>query len=164
MEKLSYAAAYGGERIPAYLFLPKNAKPPYQVVLGFPGANAIYQRSSTNIAELTNLFRFIMRSGRAFLYPIYKSTFERGDGLKSDISDMSAAWRDHMIMWAKDVGRSVDYLESRPDMQRTGSGTWVSAGVQRSRRCFLRSNRGFRSPCSTSAASTGSHRCRKRIR
>jgi hypothetical protein len=25
-----YAAAYGGERIPAYLFLPKNAKPPYQ--------------------------------------------------------------------------------------------------------------------------------------
>jgi hypothetical protein len=25
-----YAAAYGGERIRAYLFLPKNVKPPYQ--------------------------------------------------------------------------------------------------------------------------------------
>ena len=37
MEKVSYAAAYGGERIPAYLFLPKNAKPPYQVVVVFPG-------------------------------------------------------------------------------------------------------------------------------
>ena len=30
MEKVSYAAAYGDERIPAYLFLPKNGKPPYQ--------------------------------------------------------------------------------------------------------------------------------------
>jgi len=118
MERVSYAAAYGGERIPAYLFLPKNAKPPYQVVMGFPGANAIYQRSSANIADLTNLFTFIMRSGRAFLFPIYKSTFERGDGLKSDISDMSTAWRDHMIMWAKDVGRSVDYLENRPDIAK----------------------------------------------
>ena len=37
--KVSYAAAYGGERIPAYLFLPKNATPPYQVWWVFPGAN-----------------------------------------------------------------------------------------------------------------------------
>jgi dienelactone hydrolase len=118
MEKVSYAAAYGGERIPAYLFLPKNAKPPYQAVLGFPGANAIYHRSIGDVIDRTSVFSFIMRSGRAFLFPIYKSTFERGDGLKSDISDVSAGWRDHMIMWSKDVGRSVDYLESRPDMAR----------------------------------------------
>jgi hypothetical protein len=32
IEKVSYAAAYGDERITAYLFLPKNAKPPYQVM------------------------------------------------------------------------------------------------------------------------------------
>ena len=118
MEKVSYAAAYGGERIPAYLFLPKNAAPPYQVVLGFPGANAIYQRSIGDVIDEISVFSFIMRSGRALLYPVYKSTFERGDGLKSDISDVSAGWRDHMIMWSKDVGRSVDYLESRPDMAR----------------------------------------------
>jgi DNA-binding winged helix-turn-helix (wHTH) protein len=37
MEKVSYAAAYGDERILAYLFLPKNAKPPYQVMIGFSG-------------------------------------------------------------------------------------------------------------------------------
>jgi hypothetical protein len=30
MEKVSYAAAYGDERILAYLFLPKNAEPPYR--------------------------------------------------------------------------------------------------------------------------------------
>ena len=59
-----------------------------------------------------------MRSGRALLYPIYKSTFERGDGLKDVTPNMTASYRDHMIMWAKDVGRSVDYLESRPDIAK----------------------------------------------
>ena len=39
-EKVSYRAAYGGERIPAYLYLPKNAKPPYQTVLWVPGGYA----------------------------------------------------------------------------------------------------------------------------
>ena len=31
---------------------------------------------------------------------------------------MTAAYRDHMVMWAKDVGRSVDYLESRADIAK----------------------------------------------
>ena len=31
---------------------------------------------------------------------------------------MTAGWRDHMIMWSKDVGRSVDYLESRSDIAK----------------------------------------------
>jgi eukaryotic-like serine/threonine-protein kinase len=37
VEKVSYAAAYGDERIPAYLVLPKSAQPPYQVMVGFSG-------------------------------------------------------------------------------------------------------------------------------
>jgi dienelactone hydrolase/tRNA A-37 threonylcarbamoyl transferase component Bud32 len=117
MEKVSYSAAYGGERIPAYLFLPKNAKPPYQVVVVFPGANVVYERSSANTTD-RDRFYFIVRSGRALLYPVYKSTFERGDGLKNVYPNMTASYRDHTIMWAKDVGRSVDYLESRPDIAK----------------------------------------------
>ena len=35
-EKVSFDAAYGGERVPAHLFLPKNASPPYQTVVYFP--------------------------------------------------------------------------------------------------------------------------------
>ena len=46
LEKVSYAAAYGNERIPAYLFLPKNAAPPYQVMVGFSGGNVFFERSS----------------------------------------------------------------------------------------------------------------------
>jgi eukaryotic-like serine/threonine-protein kinase len=117
MEKVSYAAAYGDERILAYLFLPKNAKPPYHVMIGFSGGNIFYERSSATTTDFDR-FNFIMRSGRAFLYPIYKSTFERGDNIQDDTPNMTAAYRDHMIMWSKDFGRSVDYLESRSDIAK----------------------------------------------
>ena len=43
-EVVSIAAVYGGERMPVHLFLPKNAKPPYQTVLFFPGSLAIAHR------------------------------------------------------------------------------------------------------------------------
>jgi eukaryotic-like serine/threonine-protein kinase len=116
-ERVSYAAAYGGERIPAYLFLPKNATPPYQVMIGFSGSNVFFERSLAATTDFDR-FTFIMRSGRAFLYPVYKSTFERADGVKDDTPNMTADFRDHMIMWSKDVGRSVDYLESRSDIAK----------------------------------------------
>ena len=35
-ELVSIAAAYGRERVPVYLLLPKNAAPPYQPVIWFP--------------------------------------------------------------------------------------------------------------------------------
>ena len=73
LEKVSYAAAYGDERIPAYLFLPKQTKPPYQTIVFFPGSGVISQRTSPNAAAFDRV-NFIMRSGRALLYPIYKST------------------------------------------------------------------------------------------
>ena len=116
-ETVSYAAAYGGERIPAYLFLPKNARPPYQVVVVFSGANVMAESSSASTSDYQRYY-FITRSGRAFLYPIYKSTFERHDSVTTPTPNMSTSYRDHLVMWAKDVGRSVDYLERRPDVAK----------------------------------------------
>jgi cephalosporin-C deacetylase-like acetyl esterase len=117
VEKVSYAAAYADERIPAYLYLPKGVKPPYQTLVVFPGSGVISQRSSAGHSDVDR-FNFVMRSGRALLYPIYKSTYERGDAITSDYPNSSSVYRDHVIMWSKDVGRSVDYLESRPDIAK----------------------------------------------
>ncbi len=75
VETVSFAAAYGGERVPARLFLPKNAKPPYQTVVLFPSAYA-RGAGSSNRLDLER-FDFIIRSGRALLYPVYQGTFER---------------------------------------------------------------------------------------
>jgi cephalosporin-C deacetylase-like acetyl esterase len=35
-ERVSFRAAYGNERVTAYLFLPRNAHPPYATVIFFP--------------------------------------------------------------------------------------------------------------------------------
>jgi cephalosporin-C deacetylase-like acetyl esterase/predicted Ser/Thr protein kinase len=116
-EKISFDAAYGGERVAAYLFLPRSGKPPYQTVVYFPGSSAI-NRPSSEKSEFFGIgnFDFIMKSGRALLFPIYKSTYERADGLVSSVPDESNSYRDHVILWGKDLSRSLDYLESRNDI------------------------------------------------
>ncbi len=94
------------------MFLPRNASPPYQTVVDFPGSGAIH----TDKFTLSVYADFIPKSGRAFICPVYKGTWERRDELKSDYPDPSAFWRDHVIAWSKDVGRSIDYLETRKDI------------------------------------------------
>jgi dienelactone hydrolase/predicted Ser/Thr protein kinase len=113
-ERVSFNAAYGGERVVAYLFLPKGAAPPYQTVVYFPGSGAIH----TDKFSLSTYADFIPRSGRALIAPVYKSTFERRDDLKSDYPEPTAFWRDHVIAWSKDVSRSIDYLETRKDIDK----------------------------------------------
>ncbi len=114
-EKVSFAAAYGNERVTAYLFLPRQGRPPFQALVYFPGSNAIHDRSSSQSLQ-TWTFDFIVKSGRAVVYPVYKSTYERGDSLRSDYAEETNAYKDHVIMWAKDLRRSIDYLATRADI------------------------------------------------
>jgi formylglycine-generating enzyme required for sulfatase activity/dienelactone hydrolase/predicted Ser/Thr protein kinase len=116
-QKITFNAAYGGERMMAYLFLPTTGKPPYQVVVEFPGSGAITTRSS----ESLDLGRvdFLPQSGRAVIFPIYKGTYERGGDLHSDYPNETTAYKDYVIMWAKDLARSIDYVESRKDLDAT---------------------------------------------
>jgi len=129
-EKITFAAAYGNERVIAYLFLPKRSHPPFQTILYFPGSSTIDTRSSTPLPEM-DMFDFVIKNGRAVLFPVYKGTFERGDSLKSDNPDTSSSWRDHVIAWSKDLGRSIDYLETRPEIDRNKlayeGGSWGGA-------------------------------------
>jgi predicted esterase len=114
-QRITFDAAYGSERVIAHLLLPKHHQPPYQVVVYFPGAAALHARSS--LASLVNPpFDFILKSGRAVLFPIYKSTYERGDRLATWYPEESNFYKEHVIMWAKDLRRSIDYLETRPDI------------------------------------------------
>ncbi|MBI3696421.1 MAG: protein kinase [Acidobacteria bacterium] len=120
-EKVTFAAAYGNERVAAYLFLPKKSAPPYQTIVFFPGSGVISLRSSKELRRF-DLLDFLLQGGRAVMFPIYKGTYERGDDLKSDVPDTTSFYRDHMIMWSKDLGRSLDYLESRPEIDRNKIG------------------------------------------
>ena len=60
-----------------------------------------------------------MNAGRVLVLPILKSTYERRDSLHSDLPDSTIFWRDHAVMWVKDIRRTLDYLSTRPDMDTT---------------------------------------------
>jgi predicted esterase len=112
VERVSFAAAYGGERIPARLYLPKNTAPPYQTVLYFPSVTAVWLRSSEGLGTWD--FGFLVRSGRAVLYPVYQGTYERR---RPPAAGPNAA-RDLYIQSTKDMRRALDYLETRSDVDR----------------------------------------------
>jgi len=115
-EKITFAAAYGNERVIVYLFLPINAAPPSQTVVHFTGSAAFYERSSANLdADYVEDFDFVVKSGRAVVFPVYKGMFERWDDFKRLPKD-TLVYREHLIDWSKDLGRSIDYLETRPDI------------------------------------------------
>jgi len=117
-EKIEFDAAYGGERITAYLFLPKGVKPPYQPVVYFPGVGAQRMESSETLRDFAPI-EFVIKGGRAVLYPVYKGTYERRFDDKSipyyhDEKEGRLEWTKYLV---KDVGRSIDYLEQRAHEQ-----------------------------------------------
>jgi dienelactone hydrolase len=110
---VAFDTAYGGDRMRAFLFLPKNGSPPYETVIFFPAADAFLLRSSRDMS--LSAMDFIVASGRAFLYPIYKGTYERAiHGERGPNEE-----RDLRVAWSRDLGRAIDYLETRPDIDRS---------------------------------------------
>ena len=134
-QRVSFNAAYGGEREYAWILLPRHGKAPYQTVVHFPGSSVIGAASTINSGVFSGRAssvvvasspavrevsaNFIVRSGRAFVLPIYKSTYERSDSLRSDVPDPSVFWRDHVVMWGKDFRRALDYLSTRAEFDTT---------------------------------------------
>jgi len=115
--KVTFDAAYGHERVTAYLFLPKSASPPFQTVVYFPGGFALMD-DKLDLSSLEDTRGFLLKSGRALFVPIYKGMYERRDGYVIG-HNPPAFFRDHVIAWSKDLGRSLDYLETRKDIDGT---------------------------------------------
>jgi eukaryotic-like serine/threonine-protein kinase len=114
-ETVTFAAGYGQERVTAYVYMPRTARRPFQTVFFMPGAGAWDQRSSEQIAA-NPPFRFVVRSGRAVVFPLYKGTYERGsEEFRQDVSKASSLWRDYTIAFSKDLSRTIDYIETRSE-------------------------------------------------
>jgi formylglycine-generating enzyme required for sulfatase activity/dienelactone hydrolase len=115
-QKVSFDAAYGGERVTAHIFLPRNASPPFQTVIYFPGRPFGIEKFNPSFVE-TTAADFVPKSGRALVWPTYKGTFERSSGWTPELGQARPAlYRDYLVMWSKDLSRTVDYLETRPDL------------------------------------------------
>ena len=117
-EKVSFNAGAAKERMTASLLVPKGAKPPFQALIFFPGSNALFTRSRDDLLPGT-LARldFLVKTGRVLMLPSFKGTYERQIGLATQQQN-----REVVAQWVKDLGAAVDYLESRPDIDRNAIG------------------------------------------
>ncbi len=124
IETVSFDAAYGDERVIARLMLPKSGTPPYQTVIVFGGSGIVGGQFNPRWPPGD----FLLKTGRAILVPSYKGTFERtGD------FDLAKHWpspehrhtyAEHLTYMVKDFRRSIDYLETREDIDAERLGFW----------------------------------------
>jgi len=104
-------------RMHAVLSFPKHARPPFQTVLLWPASDAFVP---PNTRQLSMAFvDYIVRSGRALIYPIYEHTYGRGGAINVDSPDGTIAHRDQMLRWAREMRRSIDYVSTRPEIDST---------------------------------------------
>jgi dienelactone hydrolase len=123
-EKVSFTAAYASDRVLAILFLPKKAVPPYQAVIYFPGSGPATFSSRSDVIDLGPEQDFLVKSGRAVVYPVYYGTYERNSigatgAMVSPTSPYRDAYTEILIKIGRDFRRTVDYLESRGDIDST---------------------------------------------
>ena len=113
-EKISFDTAYRGERMSAYLFLPKNVKPPYQTVLFFPSARVMFIQHTSDLGLGDMKFvDYVIQSGRAVVYPIYEGMYERQ--LNFHLPD-GAQNVEITADRYRDASRTLDYLATRSDI------------------------------------------------
>ncbi len=111
-ERVSFDATYPSERVTAYLCLPENARPPWQTVIWFPGGEA--RDSPWSDKAHKHEMTAIIRSGRALVVPIYKGTYDRR--LDRLYPPEGALSRNLYIQRSQDMRRTIDYLETRDDI------------------------------------------------
>lgn len=113
-EKITFDTAYDNQRMAAYLFVPKNVRPPYQAIIFSPSARVLYLHDSRNLGDI-KFFDYVIQSGRAVLYPVLYGTYERQE---ENVSVGAAQELSYFAKRSKDIGRSLDYLASRPDIDK----------------------------------------------
>jgi dienelactone hydrolase len=102
-----------------YLFLPKNAVPPFQTVVYFPGSWAARSTPSENIDKSSAFIRnvqYLMKSGRAVVHPITIDMYERARSGSRERPMGPHQFLDYRVRIVREYRRTLDYLESRSDI------------------------------------------------
>jgi dienelactone hydrolase len=129
-DRVTFDAGYQQERMVLYLFRPLDAAGPLQTVVQFPGSGALAATEFEGFfggQGQRSIVSMFVRGGRAVAFPIYKSTYERPDDYVYRLQDPSNEHRDHVLLWRQDLGRSLDYLQTRADIDEERFGYFGSS-------------------------------------
>jgi eukaryotic-like serine/threonine-protein kinase len=108
-----------GDTALGYLYLPRQARPPYQTML-YLGSTGVFVGSRTVPAELEQIIGANVRAGRAAFGLVLKGMAERPFGQGWEPPDPSSVrFRDVTVLHGTELRRAVDYLTSRDDIDKT---------------------------------------------
>lgn len=99
------------KRMALYLYLPKTLSSRYQTIVYWPSIAALFLDS---VDQIRMHLDFALQNGRAVAVPVLDGTFERR--LPGFPDWGTIAGRDLVIQQVKDMRRTIDYLETRADI------------------------------------------------
>ena len=117
---------FGGERAKAFLYLPKNAAQPYQLIHYLGGTQWWYGVPVTYVVEgKADRLASYIRTGRAVFLVVLKGFAGREPvGAYAGIEVGSEQHRDMLLQLVVDMQRARDYLETRSDIDAGRIAFW----------------------------------------
>jgi serine/threonine protein kinase/dienelactone hydrolase len=115
-ERVSFDSSYG-ERIIAYLYLPRSGSPPYPTIVYYPGEVGRFLHSADQYRSIH--VDFVLKSGRAVAFPVFKGYFDRRDPTPLQGPN---ALRQRRLQVVNDLRRTVDYLATRKEVDASRLG------------------------------------------
>lgn len=119
-EKVAFNGPAGpvGNRILAYLYLPRVGQPPFQTLVYTPGAGAFL--GNTLSFETEWVIAPLIRAGRAAFTVVMSGMTEREWRAGYQMPEPSSvAFRDLMVLHATELRIGLDYLETRAEIDTT---------------------------------------------
>ncbi len=114
-QKIRYVALEGDTAL-AYVYLPKQAAPPYQTLV-YVASSGAFAQVRTVPEEVEWAIAPNIRAGRAALAVVFKGMAERAFGPAWEPPvPSSVRFRDLMVLHATELRRGLDYLATRDDI------------------------------------------------
>jgi TolB-like protein/dienelactone hydrolase len=134
-ERIRLATGYDNSRFAVQLFLPAGGKPPYQAVIYVPHAGFFrrhFESSDFDPTASVEGLDFILKSGRALVVIAFEATFERyWSPERRQSMSYAEFYRIYLRHARQDLGRAIDYLASRDDIDTARLGWFgLSWGAQ----------------------------------
>jgi len=119
-ERVELPTGYDTGTFAVQLFLPADREPPYQVVFYMPHGGDFDSAVTTNSFDPSSgaiRLDFLLKSGRGLAVIAFDGAFERQWSAESKRATTSDdRFRTHLRRWRQELGRTIDYLETRPDI------------------------------------------------
>ena len=117
-ERVRIEAGYNSEKMDILIFRPKNSFGPSDAVIFHPGAN--YYTTPPEIDEVNPGefgLDFLIKSGKTLVWPAWKGSLNRlPESRSGSPEDTLIYFRGLNIAWVSDTSKTLDYLESRADI------------------------------------------------